>query len=81
MKNSDVQLIETFKEDQLDAFQAEFGIHFKSCSGELQFALAFLEDAIDGAYKLGKKYESQKADGNNRGAFLENNEDMPREGN
>jgi len=30
----------------LEGFKEEFGIHFKDAKGELQFALAFIEEAL-----------------------------------
>jgi hypothetical protein len=32
-----------------DRFRGEFGIHFKDCPDELEFAIAFIEDEVDKA--------------------------------
>ena len=37
---------DAYKESWQKAFKDEFGIHFKNSSGELQFAIAFIEDLL-----------------------------------
>ena len=43
-----------------ERFTKEFGIHFKDSSGELQFALAFIEEELGAAEKRGASQEASQ---------------------
>jgi hypothetical protein len=41
-----------------EQFTNEFGIHFKDSAGELQFALAFIEDLLENTQDTNKPTDS-----------------------
>jgi len=50
-----MQTIKEHKEETLKDFSDEFGIHFKNSAGELQFAQAFIAEALDKQIEIVKE--------------------------